>query len=174
MQEVGVVADEVGEYLKLPSRIFINFSNTDLYGWGHGRNMGLTRAGVDYFLAGKRQAFAGLIAHELSHLSDFASRNNCTNDGQISSLISEGKAEEIGLTFGGEQYIDELECNEVDMDDKATFYGTLLSGKNARQMIYEYGDHYTIGLSMVHDVLGTLETDIFLFIMSQFSSIPKL
>lgn len=51
-------------------------------------------------------AIRGLMAHEIGHLVDYNYGNDCVQPGYLETVVSEGKAEQLGEMYGGENYAD--------------------------------------------------------------------
>ncbi|HMT19226.1 MAG TPA: DUF2268 domain-containing putative Zn-dependent protease [Candidatus Saccharibacteria bacterium] len=80
----------------------------------------ITTLSIYWHRFGSSKSIAGLIAHELSHLSDY--RNLQIRDSVGHTIISEGKAEHTGVFVGKNDYASEFFVAGVEQEEAEAFY----------------------------------------------------
>lgn len=100
--------------LPLPRKVFFGFKNSCHSKGGYtfaaafNRTVILGDDFVSYLLKRNRRSgssvLLGIIGHELSHVSDYYTNNGCSGGGLFHRVVSEGKAELVGLAIGGDDY----------------------------------------------------------------------
>ena len=114
--------DGIAGRIALPNVIEIIFSSERNMGRGayacaFERRVWFSKKTYDKLL-GEGDALLGLCAHELSHVSDFETYNDCrTGEGWREFIVSEGKAENVAIEIAGDDYIKQL-CTKSPSDEE--------------------------------------------------------
>ncbi len=164
------VIDHIGGRLQLPGKVILGFAGGRLgstYAYSRGRSINFCESSIR-LLRDSTPMFMGLVGHELSHLSDFKRKNNCNNTGFFNELVSEGKAEAVGVDVGGQEY-EEYMCEPELLDECGSLTVTYPDIERlarspddlARRKAEQFGGDYFIGLSIVREVVETHDTDIY-------------
>jgi hypothetical protein len=156
------VFDNLTDHIEMPERVYIGFIDGDEYALvPSAGNLLFTEEGID-LLGDSKQCFRGLVGHEASHLSDHSTDNDCSinySSCQLSKVVSEGKAESVGLEIGGRAY--DWMCSELTDDERPSVYRSFLfADDQQRKAIVREHDVEAVGLSMVQDVLRANNAEI--------------
>ena len=145
--------------LALPNKIFYGFHGGEEVANASYRTICVGKSAHEYLRWPRVDGvLLGIMAHEISHISD-SEANNCSNKPVrfIESVIEEGKADAVGAYVGGEQYMSEY-CGEIKDDFKAHAYRALAAQKprlhSTGQHLNSIADDYTIGFSLVRDIIA--------------------
>jgi len=101
---------------------------------------------------GDTYAMLGVSGHELSHLSDFMTDNDCLDFGIDNDLVSEGKAEVVGSDVGGENYV-HLLCNPPTVEPRDIAEGLVRPAQEPLRKVKNGNGVYSAGKLMVGRVL---------------------
>lgn len=123
---IEAVADNVSKSIELPKNLTVGWDkNSGELGSAWFGRISVGRVLVKLFRDGRYDLFDGVIAHELSHLSDdIRSAMRCWPN-QLSLfrwLISEGKADHMGVVVGGANYCSSLIPDPSSRSDELIAY----------------------------------------------------
>jgi hypothetical protein len=125
---IGVASELADRGLKLPKKLFYHFTARDLYAYASDRTIGIGESSLRYLNIQHAGIFRGILAHELSHISDDRTRNNCNRQsGVFAACVAEGKAEMVALQIAGDDYSNELMDEEpphTELDEIFNFFVT--------------------------------------------------
>jgi len=144
--------------LLLPGSICVSFMSSDNYAAVRKpRGIRFSEQCYELLQGNCTAIFRGITAHELSHLSDLKTQNDCTEPSRIHDIVSEGKDDVVGLAIGGKAY-SQL-CDELPgREEKIAAYRMFAGGKEkvgrSRMRISDIADEYTVGFSLVNDVVA--------------------
>ena len=157
MTAVESSARVLAELLEMPQYIQVRFQSDRKLGEGTyaSANGSLIAFGQDCFLEydGDGAVMRGIGAHELSHLSDALTGNNCLDGGIENELVSEGKAEVVGCDVGGGAYEDALsELAPISGEELLEVLD--MPTPRARRMVTDNNGVYAVGKAMIEEVLS--------------------
>lgn len=131
VDRVEGVAERLGGLVELPERVMLKpgASRGDLAS-AYGSNICFSGNAVWLIIQGQGGAFDGLVAHELSHVSDCHTKNPARYSGRslYRWLVAEGKAEHLGKQLGGVGY--ELLCHSPSVESDQLVKHVVSGGKN--------------------------------------------
>ena len=124
---LGYVASRVQGSIKLPEKMTVGFmDDPDILAEALDEKLRVSLQAKPHLLDGG-PILDGLMAHEASHLSDYAAANDCAGDSsQFSRIVKEGKAEKLGVEIGGEAYCESIWSGGLTGVERARAYDVLV------------------------------------------------
>ncbi len=163
---VRSVVEEVGQALPLPEKIEVRFGSRLKLGR---HNLGTAYRGVVYFCEnvyfdylGNDNVLLGLAAHELGHVIDYESGNDCNGALYMNAVVSEGKAENLARLYGGEQYVEALCDKGISTNDDflEMFAAAFLRGRGEVLDEEFTSEFYRLSRDFVYTALVKKDSDI--------------
>lgn len=180
-ENVRDTASILSDVIELPRKIKVEFGNdTDFFAHAYDDEIWLHPGSLAFLEVDDEEShdcFRGIVGHELSHLSDFATNNPAKRGwrSMTNKVVADGKADHIGELVGGPNFADRL-LTDLPPDQKIACYtDLLLCGmkphalkrwverrliRDDMLMLHQRTGHYPTGYSLIEDVVAWTDSPI--------------